>query len=264
MSSNVCPEHAQLITAWFENLAAFKLAFRMADFIRYGPEQGWRILLQLLSVARTEEERRDATGELTTLFTFHGDRFIARAEILAREDETFQEALREVRFSSWGMSLGTWRRLNRAAGEPLLPEERFNSGKLDPASIAPRDDKERALAELVPSPEEVSAMVEARLVHARTSWASEEFMAAFTSEREAAETWHLIRDLIAAAPSEETLGNVAAGPLEDFLSSHGEEWIGEVERFAATDPLFRTTLQGVWQLGMSDEIYARVVKAAGA
>jgi hypothetical protein len=75
--------------------------------------------------------------------------------------------------------------------------------------------------------------------------------------------WDLILALVAAASSERHQAFIAAGPLEDYLSNHGEAVIERVEAQAAADPRFRHVLAGVWQLSMSNEVYARVREAAG-
>ena len=51
---------------------------------------------------------------------------------------------------------------------------------------------------------------------------------------------------------------LAAGPLEDLLSQHGEAFIDRVEAQAAADPRFASLLGGVWQLQMSEDIWRRV------
>jgi hypothetical protein len=74
--------------------------------------------------------------------------------------------------------------------------------------------------------------------------------------------WEIMLALVAAARDDDELGSIAAGPVEDYLSGHGETVIERVEAQAAADPKYRQMLRGVWQLGMSDEIYARVRAAA--
>jgi hypothetical protein len=58
--------------------------------------------------------------------------------------------------------------------------------------------------------------------------------------------------LIAAAPDDDDiLGHIAAGPVEGLLGRHGSAVIDRVE----------TSLRGVWQHQMPDEIWARVCAA---
>lgn len=55
------------------------------------------------------------------------------------------------------------------------------------------------------------------------------------------------------------LGILAAGPLEDLLSLHGEAFIERVEKKAAAEQQFAWLLGGVWQYNMSEELWSRVV-----
>src|SRR5438552_477274 len=63
--------------------------------------------------------------------------------------------------------------------------------------------------------------------------------------------WALILELVAAAPDDRTLANVAAGPLEDLLTRDPERFIDRVEQQARRDPKFRRCLTGVWGLPVS-------------
>jgi hypothetical protein len=56
---------------------------------------------------------------------------------------------------------------------------------------------------------------------------------------------------------------LAAGALESMLGSHGERMITAVEAESRRDPAFKRLLTGVWQHGMSDDLYARVLVASG-
>lgn len=69
--------------------------------------------------------------------------------------------------------------------------------------------------------------------------------------------WQFILAAVAHA-SEEELGHIAAGPIEHLLGKHGEKYIREVERRAASDPKFARMLSGVWKYMMTDEVWARV------
>jgi hypothetical protein len=49
--------------------------------------------------------------------------------------------------------------------------------------------------------------------------------------------------------------------MEDLLSEHGAEIIERVEVEARRNPSFNLLLGGVWQGGMSKEVWARVQSA---
>lgn len=73
----------------------------------------------------------------------------------------------------------------------------------------------------------------------------------------------LIMSILSRDASNRVIANLAAGPLEDLLSEHGNDVIGEVERIARDDAAFKTLLGGVWQGEMSDEVWERVRTVAG-
>lgn len=54
------------------------------------------------------------------------------------------------------------------------------------------------------------------------------------------------------------IGVMAAGPLEDLLSYHGPAFIDRVEQEAKINRRFAWTLGGVWKFQMSDAIWNRV------
>jgi hypothetical protein len=81
---------------------------------------------------------------------------------------------------------------------------------------------------------------------------------------EPAKAWQLTLQLIAAAPSD-SLGYVAAGPLEDLLYARGPLFIDEVERLASSDPKFLSALRLIAGPFTKDfDVSNRIVKAAGA
>jgi hypothetical protein len=69
--------------------------------------------------------------------------------------------------------------------------------------------------------------------------------------------WPMLLELIARCP-DGNLNVLAAGPLETFLSEHGPNVIDTVEAEAVRNPRMRHALALVWQLGMTDEVWARV------
>lgn len=64
-----------------------------------------------------------------------------------------------------------------------------------------------------------------------------------------------------ADPEHPTFRDLAAGALEDLLSEHGDELIETVEAEARRNPQFNLLLGGVWQGGMSPEIWCRIQAA---
>jgi hypothetical protein len=69
--------------------------------------------------------------------------------------------------------------------------------------------------------------------------------------------WRFILAAVTHA-SDEDLGHIAAGPLEQLLGHNGAGYIDRVEQRAKADPKFARMLTGVWQYMMTDEVWARV------
>lgn len=75
--------------------------------------------------------------------------------------------------------------------------------------------------------------------------------------------WDLIQFILIRDEEAQTLDLLSAGPLEDFISIHGENWIEWIEDTAKESPRFRSLLAGAWQLRTSDAIWKRVIAARG-
>lgn len=76
------------------------------------------------------------------------------------------------------------------------------------------------------------------------------------------ELWEFVLRTYRKDLSQEVIGILAAGPLEDVLAAKGEEYIGRVEILAGNDSKFRYLLGGVWQNSMTDEVWGRVTMVA--
>lgn len=97
---------------------------------------------------------------------------------------------------------------------------------------------------------------EAAVGEERWGWASDRMYAILEGAPELA--WTLIKELIARAPSEQSLRFFAAGPLEDLLSKDGELFIERVEQLAELDPKFLHAVATLRRLGMTDDVWHRV------
>lgn len=81
------------------------------------------------------------------------------------------------------------------------------------------------------------------------------------SAENADEAWEIILAIHQRPLSNKAIAMLAAGPLENLLSRHGELFIERIEELARLDPKFNHLLGGVWQNGMSDIIWERVQAA---
>jgi hypothetical protein len=99
------------------------------------------------------------------------------------------------------------------------------------------------------------------LKEVRWGWASDRMFNIIQGAPDIA--WAIVTHLIDLAPSDDALGYFAAGPLEDLLSEHGPYLIARVENRARDNPRFLRAIQALWRLSMTDEVWARVQRAAG-
>ena len=75
--------------------------------------------------------------------------------------------------------------------------------------------------------------------------------------------FEIILEILNIKPNDEIISNLAAGPLEDLLSRHGEYMISKVEDVSKINPAFKELLGGVWQNSMSEEIWNKVELCRG-
>ena len=76
--------------------------------------------------------------------------------------------------------------------------------------------------------------------------------------------FEFVRIALPLCRSDKDRAYLAAGALESMMGKHGERMIGRVEAEARANPDFKRLLTGVWQHGMSDEVWTRVLVASGS
>jgi hypothetical protein len=94
------------------------------------------------------------------------------------------------------------------------------------------------------------------LQHEEDFWALEMIGCLVWEQPELA--WSIILDILAADSSPRILGYLAAGPLEDLLTKHGERFVDKVEKEARRNPMFRELLVEVGKNGMPKNIWHRI------
>lgn len=102
---------------------------------------------------------------------------------------------------------------------------------------------------------------EARLGQEKFGWASDRMHGLLLGLPELA--WELVTEMIERAPSDDSLGFLAASPLEDLLSMDGPRFIERVEQRAIESPKFHRALGMLRRLLMTDDVWQRVQKIAG-
>ena len=76
------------------------------------------------------------------------------------------------------------------------------------------------------------------------------------------EAWHVVLQLLQAAPDDKVLGNIGASPIEDLLSSDPENVARLIESEADNNPRLRRALAHVWQQTIPTETFDRVKRLA--
>jgi hypothetical protein len=88
-------------------------------------------------------------------------------------------------------------------------------------------------------------------------WAIERFILNAHDPSKAEDCWSAILEVLSRNPPQSVLDVLAAGPLEDLISYHGDAFIDRIELMARQEPAFRLLLRGVWESG-PPELWARV------
>jgi len=91
-------------------------------------------------------------------------------------------------------------------------------------------------------------------------WSHDRLWELIQDDPEAA--WNIIQ-IIRREGSDLILSNLAAGPLEDLLVAHGDQFIDRVEALADHDAQFKKLLGATWQNAMPATLWSRIKAVAG-
>ena len=255
----------RLVDTWLAHNAAFELSQAAVQSCRYFPDVGWSVVTELVRQAPDDELLRKiaSTREpLEMLISKHGAAVIDRVEAETRTNPTFKKCLAMLRIASNRIPPELWGRLADAAGRQLvvrphseprfLREEEPNVEFFLDYDFHPPSEAPRASA---------VQMAAAWLASTETFWAWEQVTNLV--EQGGDEAWFVLTELIRRAPEERALCSIGAGPLENWLERHGERVMFLAEEQAGKDRSWRVAISAVWQGEMSDELWARVVRARG-
>ena len=70
--------------------------------------------------------------------------------------------------------------------------------------------------------------------------------------------WEFVQFVMQSCEEMDVLGSLAAGPVEDLLSQHGESFIDRIESLARDNQRFRELLSGVWRNTISSDVWDRI------
>jgi hypothetical protein len=93
------------------------------------------------------------------------------------------------------------------------------------------------------------------------AWADDRLMDLVCRDPEAA--WQVIDLMWRQASDDQTLANIAAGPVEDLLADHGEAFIDRIYLLARREPVFRKLLGAVWRNSIHEPVWQKLKSIAG-
>lgn len=92
------------------------------------------------------------------------------------------------------------------------------------------------------------------------SWAVDEVINMVTERPQ--DLWQIILKILELDSADEIASAVGAGPLEDLMVHHGEDFIGKVEEHASKSDAFKTAMKSVWLDSDDTPICARFLELA--
>lgn len=221
----------ELAIAWLAYDSVADAVSAIEDILRSDRNLGIRLALEIIDRGPLNDFGDfDVGGPLLLLLGFHGPSVIEDIERAALESE----ALRRVIWSSrtldpfvrdrWNQQL--WERFVGAAGETTL----YNS-------VRPPG-RRSVLGQ------EYDDLVDQWFVAEGAFWAWEELGELVTDEPTKA--WETIQAIARHTNSEDALGTLGAGALEDLICSDPQTFLEPIEILARTNENFRRALAGVW------------------
>jgi len=190
-------------------------------------------------------------GPLLELLRCHGPQLIERVEMIAAESVAVRRVLWRMRPHQpdrpgpSAIPQDVWERVLRAVGDTTD----YNSDD-PPAAIRPLEgEDERIVASWFACKDK--------------DWASEALNELVREDPDKA--WAAVEFVVERADSDELLGSIAAGPLEDLLRQHGTILVSRVEEKAGREPRFKHCLGRVWldPRDVSDDVMRRLHAASG-
>lgn len=254
-----------LVDTWLAHHAVHQRMNAVEQACKYFPETAWPIILELVRQAPSDDALDQIAmtrGPLEALIAAHGSRMMNQIEAEARRDARFKQCLGRVRIASNRIPPELWTRLSEASGQSL--QVRAHS---EPAWLREEHPDTEFMLDWDPHPPAnppitpPADLAAGWLTYWETFWAWEGVGELVREGEE--DSWFVLSELIKRSTDDDTLGAIGAGPLEDWLNDHGPRVIALIEAEAARSRNFRVAVSAVWQSRMSDDIYARVVKARG-
>jgi hypothetical protein len=240
----------EIINAYLENHRQLNEVSRLEFLIANEPEQAWPIVLEIINRGQLYRfDSFDLLSPLRDLLERHLTTVIERLENAAQSSVMLRRCL-------WRMQ----RHIDKGSAEYLAKEQIWQRAF---GAAGNTNDYNSSLPEIVVKNDltgDGEQLLSAWFTHRQTFWFFDEIWEITGSDSE--RLWEVIKAMIVAAPNEDELAYIGAGPIEDLLSGYGDEFIDRIEHYAETNEKFRFALSCAYKSG-SDEVWQRVISALG-
>ncbi len=230
----------EIVSAYLENHRRSHAVNKIKSLIVNDPAQALPLVLEIVNRGQAYGFGSfDLLSPLQDLLRKHGAVVIAQIEQEAKSSVMLRRCL--------------WRMKRHEENTP--PEYRINEQVWQRALDAAGDtnDYNSALPKTVAQNRltgDSEELLSAWFPYRQTFWSFDE--ARELLGKDPHRFWEMIIAMTIAAPDEDALAYIGAGPIEDLLSAYGDEFIDAIEQFAASNENFRFALSCVWKSEMSD------------
>ena len=239
-----------LVDAYLDVLEYGHRASGVDNLVRGNPEEALPLVLEIIERGPLHGfTSGDTNHPLRELLRQHGPRVIDGVEEAAARSVLVRRVLwRAARYQrhppdEYDMAPDVWERVHRAA-----------AGTTDYDT----DDPPGSARPLLPDDERT---LQSWFRHEAAFWAYMKLGDLVTEDPETA--WSVILRVVERAGTDDQLGSLGAGPLEDLIRLHGVVFIDRIEERARHDERFRDTLRAVWRTETPEALWARVEAARG-
>lgn len=221
----------ELATVWVRQNSHSDASHRITDIMRNDPTLGLQLALEIIERGPQHGfESDDLHGPFLELIRHQAAAVIDQIENAARELPALRRVIWDVRrLNSYppphAVPADLWARLMRASGDTHL----YNT--------TPKG-KRRSLGP------ELDELLDRWFISEAGFWAWSEVNDLVHDDP--AKGWLAIQALVRHSTSNETLGSIGAGALEDLIELHPADFIEPIEELAREDERFRVALGCVW------------------
>jgi hypothetical protein len=223
----------ELATVWVRQDSHSDASHRIDDIMRKDPTLGLELALEIIERGARHGFEPDALeGPFLQLIRHQGPAVIDQIEKAARESTAVRRVIWDIRRlnpsprTPGGVPAEIWDRLMRASGGTTL----YNA----PSPQGAR----RSLGS------ELDELLDRWFISKECFWAWSEVYDLIHDDP--AKGWLAVQALVRHSTSNETLGSIGAGALEDLIRLHPADIIEPIEELAREDERFRVALGCVW------------------